>query len=166
MRAISIDVENEFSEIGEEVGRLTISLSRLRLTPPQPGSHEAWEAVHICASAAEKIYTGFERVMASIAANVDAAPIPHLDGWHRSLLRRMANDVPGIRAPVISSDCYQRLDRPRAFRHRERNTYGLGLDFDIVLERCEEIVGAFDLFRREVRSFLARPAAVDPPAGA
>ena len=108
MRAISIDVRNELLEIGEEVGHLKTSLERLRGDRPAASSQAAWEAVHICASATEKICTGFERVMACVAAEVDASPVPHLDGWHRSLLQRMSHAFPGIRRAVISKDCYRR----------------------------------------------------------
>jgi hypothetical protein len=67
----------------------------------------------------------------------------------------MAHPFPDVRKAVISDDCYRRLDRLRAFRHRERNAYGTHLDFDIVVERSLEAVTAFDIFRRDVRLFFA-----------
>lgn len=48
------------------------------------------------------------------------------------------------------------MDRMRSFRHRERNSYGGQLDFDIVLERAKESLTAFGLFRAEVEGFLER----------
>lgn len=48
------------------------------------------------------------------------------------------------------------LDRLRAFRHRERNTYGINLDFGIVVERAREAVEGFGIFRDEVRKFLGQ----------
>ncbi len=82
-------------------------------------------------------------------------------GWHSALLRRMANPFPGLRGAMISEamiseECHRRLDRLRAFRHRERNTYGINLDFGIVVDRAREAVSAFAGFRDEIRAFLGR----------
>src|SRR5262249_53423423 len=136
--------------------------------PPVTGQ-ESWEAGHVCASATEKIYTGCERIMSQIAREVDSAPVAHAEGWHASLLRRMAHAFPGARKEVISDECYRQMDRLRSFRHRERNTYGTNLDFDIVVERSREAVAAFALFRSDVRRFFAsgpgsESVEDDPPA--
>jgi len=53
-----------------------------------------------------------------------------------------------------------------AFRHRERNTYGTNLDFDIVIERSREAINAFEMFHQEVRSFFTRGIPDPPPADA
>src|SRR5580700_2558498 len=79
-------------------------------------------------------------------------------GWHAALLRRMAHPFPNVRKAVISDECYRQMDRLRAFRHRERNTYGTSLDFDIVVERSREAVAAFDVFHSDVRRFFT----IDP----
>jgi hypothetical protein len=149
-----VDIENEFDEIGQEVARLSNRLARIDSDSPFPDTQEEWEAALVCASAAEKIYTGCERVMARLAAEVDQSPVVHSDGWHAALLRRMANPFPGVRGPFISKECYGVLDKLRAFRHRERNTYGINLDFGIAVERAHEAVSGFDVFCREVRAFL------------
>jgi hypothetical protein len=155
MHATFVDIENEFGELEEEVVRLARFLQRIGQADPSPDMQSSWEAVHVCASATEKIYTGCERIMARLASEVDRAPLAHADGWHTALLRRMAHPFPDVRKAVISDDCYRRLDRLRAFRHRERNAYGTHLDFDIVVERSLEAVTAFDIFRRDVRLFFA-----------
>ncbi len=153
--AIFVDVQNEFLEIAAEIRHLDAALAKLRTVRPVSGSQQAWEAGHICASATEKIYTGLERIMARIATEIDQAPVGHAAGWHRTLLQRIANPFPERRDAVISRECYERLDRLRAFRHRERNTYGLDLDLGIVLDRSAEAIAAFAAFRGEVGSFLA-----------
>ena len=121
----------------------------------------------VFASAAEKIYTGCERIMGRLAAEIDQSRVVHADGWHAALLRRMAHPFPGVRNAIISESCYALLDKLRAFRHRERNTYGVNLDFEIVVERAREAVLGFNLFRDEVRAFLrsAHGAAfgINPP---
>ena len=107
------------------------------------------------ASGVEKIYTGCERVMAMIANDIDGARIERNEGWHISLLKRMAHPFPDVRDAVISAECFRMLDQLRAFRHRERNTYGLILDRGIVLERALQTRAAFEKFRSEVTLFAA-----------
>ena len=93
-------------------------------------------------------------VLTRLAALVDLSPIDHTDGWHAALLRRMAHPFPGVREAIVSADCLRRLDRLRAFRHRERNSYGTGPDVGIVIGRGHEAVETFAVFRAEVLEFL------------
>jgi hypothetical protein len=92
--------------------------------------------------------------MARIASEVDQAPVMHADSWHRALLRRMANPFPEVRPAVISPACYDVMDALRAFRHRERSTYGIKLDLEIVLARARQATGGFHMVRSEVRAFF------------
>jgi hypothetical protein len=154
MHRAYVDIENEFIEIAKEADRLSHFLSHLSPLTDERGGQAAWEAVHVCASATEKRYTGCERVMARIANEFDRAPVARSDGWHAALLRRMAHPFPGVRDAIITARCHHLLDRLRAFRHRERNTYGINLDLDIVLERSREAVETFAIFRAEVMSRL------------
>lgn len=61
--------------------------------------------------------------MEMIASEVDHSKMDHAEGWHMSLLKRMANPYPGVRKSVISGECYKALDQLRAFRHRQRNSW-------------------------------------------
>ena len=163
MRKISADVAIEFASIASEVDHLRASLDSLRINPPADASQEGWEAAHICASAAEKIYTGFERVLVRIVRDDDGARHDRAAGWHRQLLQDVATAIPGGRPAVVSEACLARLDRLRAFRHRERNTYGFDLDLGIVLERSAEAVAAFDPFQAEITRFLDRDRRSEAP---
>lgn len=156
MRATFVDIENEFADVAREVDQLGLTLAAARDRRPDAGSHAEWELTHICASAVEKIYTGCERIMARIAVEIDGSPVGHAEGWHAALLRRMANPFPGVRGAVLSQDGLRLMDRLRAFRHRERNTYGINLDADIVLERAAEALTAFQVFRAQVRAFFGQ----------
>ncbi len=156
MHSVSVDTENELGEIAQEARRLSLRLERVGTEHLKAGSQGEWEATLVCASAAEKIYTGCERVMARLASEVDSVPVAHSEGWHGALLRRMSHPFPQVRGPIISAECHAVLDRLRAFRHRERNTYGINLDFGVVVERAREAVEGFELFRDEVRTFLGK----------
>ena len=153
------DLEDELTEISVEVEHLATRLRKfvpgLVLGDPQ----ERWEAAHICASATEKVYTGCERVMAWLASEIDGAPIAKSDAWHSTLLHRMANPMPPARDAILSAECYALLDRLRSFRHRERNSYGINLDLEIVLDRAAEAVTAFHIFRFDIETFLTKSGA-------
>ena len=105
-------------------------------------------------SGAEKVYTGCERVMSSIAALVDGAKGAGGEGSHTILLLQMARPFPNVREAILSTDTHVLLDRLRSFRHRERNTYGFNLDPIIVHERASEAVKAFHHFQSDVARFL------------
>ena len=156
MHLCYVDVENELLEIGREAGHLSAKLATLDLNEPPLDFQDEWEASLVCASAAEKVYTGCERVMAKIASDVDGVPVTHSENWHRAVLLRMSHPFPEIRGPIISAKCYSVMDKLRAFRHRERNTYGMDLDYRIVVERASEAVAGFKLFKHEVRAFFGQ----------
>jgi hypothetical protein len=151
-----VELRLELERIAREVAHFTEVLDRLDRASLGAGSQEAWEATQICASATEKIYSGCERVMARMAKLHAAGPFARLEGWHIALLQHMASPLPGVRDAVITPTCFELLDKLRAFRHRERNSYGFDLDFGIVFERGHEAVAAFRLFRQEIEDFLSR----------
>jgi len=118
---------------------------------------------HIGASAAERIDTGFERVPARIVRADTTSRHDPGAGRHRTLLRAVAKPIPGGRPAIVSETCLARLDRLRAFRHRERNAHGFDLDLGIVTERRAEAGESFDILRVEVMVVLDRDRPSDAP---
>lgn len=51
------------------------------------------------------------------------------------------------------------MDRPRAFRHRERNRYGSRLEYETAGTRAAEPVDGYERFYSEVRQFLTQDGA-------
>jgi hypothetical protein len=154
---ISGEIEDELTLVAREVGHLSVLLERLGQDGPlEPESQEAWEASSLRASATEKIYTGWERVMARIAAEIDGETVKTGDGWHRALLDRVNLPFRG-RTAVLKPTTHELLDRMRAFRHRVRNTFGFELDTPIVLERASEVIRAYRGLAHDLRRFLAEP---------
>jgi len=166
MPVSSVDLENELADVGKEVDMLASGLAIFQAGAADADPAWSWLAVQGLASGVEKIYTGCERIMAMIAAGVDGARVEHSEGWHISLLKRMANPFPDVRAAVISEQTYTALDRLRSFRHRERNTYGLVLDTDIVVERANQTIEAFGQFGLELAAFIAAMNPSDSTASA
>ena len=71
-------------------------------------------------------YAGLERLFELIARHVDGV-LPGGETWHRDLLRRMAQDIAGVRPAVLSQDSVLALDEFRRFRHLVRNVYTMSL---------------------------------------
>jgi hypothetical protein len=161
-----VDLENELVDVGKEVDMLASGLVIFETSAADADPAWSWLAVQGLASGVEKIYTGCERIMAMIAADLDGARLEHSEGWHISLLKRMANPFPGVRAAVISEQTYKALDQLRSFRHRERNTYGLILDVDIVVDRANQTKQAFVEFRADVAALIAAMRSSDPTGNA
>jgi hypothetical protein len=70
------------------------------------------------------------------------------------------------RHAIFTGDTHDKLDRMRAFRHRERNSCGFGLDGQIVLERAREVIQAYDALAADVRRFLAAQTGTMPKSSA
>jgi hypothetical protein len=109
----------------------------------------------IYASASEKVYLGFERVMKIIVADVDGDPVTDRDGWHKALVRRLSEPYLDRRGPVLSARTVELIDGLRSFRHRARNSYGIDLDLAAVAARAFETIEAFGLFENDVTRFFA-----------
>jgi hypothetical protein len=153
MQAIFVDLENELKEISEEAEMLKLALAAHQVMKPKLPAYMFWLQISGLASGVEKLYTGCERVMATIAAKIDGSAVGHDDSWHLTLLRRMRNPFPGVRDSVLTDETYKALDGLRAFRHRERNSYGTKLDPEIVEERAGEALEAFELFKADFAKF-------------
>jgi hypothetical protein len=160
----SVDLENELADVGKEVDMLASGLAIFQASAADADPAWSWLAVQGLASGVEKIYTGCERIMAMIASSVDGARVEHTEGWHISLLKRMANSFPDVRAAVISEQTYKALDRLRSFGHSERDTYGLVLDTEIVVERASQTIEAFGQFNLELAVFIAAMNSSDAAA--
>lgn len=153
MLAIFVDLENELQELAREVRLLQASIDEHISAKPLLTTHMAWLHIAGLASGIEKIYTGCERIMTSIATRIDQSPVAHDQGWHATLLRRMHNSFPEIRDAFLRDDTYQALNDLRSFRHRERNSYGVDLDEEIVEQRTFEAIDAFRLLERDFQDF-------------
>jgi hypothetical protein len=93
---------------------------------------ERWIYVNAVASGIEKVYSGIEKALVRIVRDIDRH-VPEGPDWHATLLRRLARSVPDGRPSVLSPETRRQLDRLRAFRHRERNSYVGDLQPDLVL---------------------------------
>jgi hypothetical protein len=152
--ALKVDVDNEFGSVLHEADLLARSLALLE-SRTDCDEAVAWLQTAGMAAAVEKIYSGCERIMQMLAKGIDGEGVDHADGWHGALLKRMANEYPEVRGPIISAQCRDGLDRFRSFRHRVRNSYGGVLDAGIVEERARELASTLASFHAEIAAFFA-----------
>lgn len=96
-------------------------------------------------------YSGLERILELIAVNVDGWE-PTGQNWHQELLKRMSEEVQGLRPAVISDWSYSTLNEYRGFRHIVRNIYSYNFDPPKIKKL---VVGAEKLFRKVRAELLA-----------
>ena len=140
MHELLIDASNELADVEVECSKLVEALALIQSKPDMFSDTMGWLAMQGVASAIEKIYGGCERTLELLAKQIDRFPIDKTGSWHRSLVLRMTHAFGDVRPAVLSSASEEALNTLRAFRHRERNSYGSTLDFGRVLELAEEAI--------------------------
>ena len=109
-----------------------------------------WDAI---ALNLHDFYTGLERVLSHIAAQVDGH-LPEGGEWHRELLRQMAIPLPRIRPAVFSEATIQRLDEYLRFRHVVRHVYAFEFDPQRIRPLAEALAGDFAQVKGELLIFI------------
>lgn len=110
-----------------------------------------------CAHQLCRFYNAFEQ-MSLRTAKVFENNIDDEQGWHASLLKRLAIRIEGIRPPLIPPDLKQPLQDLRAFRHVFVHAYDLQLDpakLDLLLKYARQVAGRLPALAEE---FVARVA--------
>jgi hypothetical protein len=111
------------------------------------------------------LYCAFESIFQRIAL-IFGNQISDRAGWHADLLRRMMLDIEGVRPHVLSPQAYDSLDELRRFRHLFRSAYRLRLDPDrlaLVYRRARALE---QVYRADIRQFVAFLDDLSQPAGA
>jgi hypothetical protein len=146
-----IDALNELSDAPLEAEKLGIALKEVRETPHSLEGAMGWLTGQGLASAIEKIDAGCERAMAIVTKSVDGQAIEAGDGWHRSLILRMANPFGTRRPAAFSAETVAELNKMRPFRHRERNSYGSALKAERVIDIAADAVVVPALMASELK---------------
>lgn len=106
-------------------------------------------------------YTGFERILESVADTIDDH-LPAGENWHKDLLDQMSKEIQGVRPALLSDHTKKLLDEFMRFRHRVRNIYS----FNLIPERVEKLVGnlpgAYELARKDLSAFAQFLEQVSP----
>ena len=97
-------------------------------------------------------YSGLEKLFELIAEHIDGS-LPEGAVWHRDLLSRMADDLPGVRPAVISKETARELDQYRRFRHLVRNVYATNLKPERISELVEAVPETWSKVSAELQAF-------------
>ena len=108
-----------------------------------------WDAV---ALNLHDFYTGLERVLRHIAAEIDGH-LPAGGEWHQELLRQMAIPLPRIRPAIFSNETIKRLDEYLRFRHVVRHVYAFEFDPQRIKPLAEALTGDFAQVKDELSVF-------------
>ena len=108
-----------------------------------------WDAV---ALNLHDFYTGLERVLRHIAAEIDGH-LPAGGEWHQELLRQMAIPLPRIRPAIFSNETIKRLDEYLRFRHVVRHVYAFEFDPQRIKPLAEALTSDFAQIKGELAVF-------------
>jgi hypothetical protein len=97
-------------------------------------------------------YSGLEKLFELIARHIDGSSSEGA-AWHRDLVSRMADDLPGIRPAVISKEIAKELDQYRRFRHLVRNVYAMNLRPGRISELVDKLPGTWSKLSAELQAF-------------
>ena len=109
-----------------------------------------WDAV---ALNLHDFYTGLERILRHIAAEIDGH-LPAGGEWHQELLRQMAIPLPRIRPAIFSNETIKRLDEYLRFRHVVRHVYAFEFDPQRIKPLAEALTGDFAQIKGELAVFI------------
>ena len=109
-----------------------------------------WDAV---ALNLHDFYTGLERILRHIAAEIDGH-LPAGGEWHQELLRQMAIPLPRIRPAIFSNETIKRLDEYLRFRHVVRHVYAFEFDPQRIKPLAEALTGDFAQVKDELSVFI------------
>ena len=109
-----------------------------------------WDAV---ALNLHDFYTGLERILRHIAAEIDGH-LPAGGEWHQELLRQMAIPLPRIRPAIFSNETIKRLDEYLRFRHVVRHVYAFEFDPQRIKPLAEALADDFAQVKDELSVFI------------
>lgn len=92
--------------------------------------------------------TGFVRISKLFENHVDPR-------WHKSLLERMALEIPAIRARVLAEDTFACLDELMRFRHFRRYYFDRRYERERMALLEKTFLRSLPLVRRDLAAFLA-----------
>lgn len=92
--------------------------------------------------------TGFVRISKLFENNVDERR------WHKSLLERMAVEIPTIRARVLAEDTFACLDEIMRFRHFRRYYFARRYERERMALLENVFLRSLPLVRRDLEAFL------------
>ncbi|MEO1122609.1 MAG: hypothetical protein AAFW84_07740 [Cyanobacteria bacterium J06635_15] len=76
--------------------------------------------------------------------------------WHSALLKRMMQDVPGIRPAVISLETFTQLNSLRGFRHFFRHAYEVPINYEQLIINLKLAEAILPQLEQDITTFLSK----------
>jgi len=99
------------------------------------------------------LYNAIEDLFRLVAAHFENQ-IEHLGRWHTALLRRMRQEVEGMRPALLSEQSYVLLNGLRGFRHFFRHAYAVSVEHTQIQMNLEKARRLRPLFQQDIERFL------------
>ncbi|MGK7952772.1 MAG: hypothetical protein AB4368_29265 [Xenococcaceae cyanobacterium] len=101
------------------------------------------------------LYNAVEDLLKLVAAHFENQ-ITDTAHWHTALLRRMNQEVTGIRPALLSEEGYIILNSLRGFRHFFRHAYGVPIDYAQLKINLDKARQLKSLLEKDLENFLNR----------
>ncbi|NJK30146.1 MAG: hypothetical protein HC940_08320 [Acaryochloris sp. SU_5_25] len=101
------------------------------------------------------LYGSIEDLLKQIAIRFENR-ISETSGWHRSLLLRLSQDIPGVRPALLSEDTFDLLNRLRGFRHFFRHAYDSEIEPSQLQANLQIALAVVPKLREDVENFLGQ----------
>lgn len=99
------------------------------------------------------LYNAVEDLFRLVAAHFENQ-VEHFGRWHTVLLRRMRQEVEGMRPAFLSEESYVLLNGLRSFRHFFRHAYAVPVEYAHVQINLENARRLRPLLQQDVERFL------------
>lgn len=145
LAVLQADIEGQMALIEEVHATLEERAADL-----QPGNEMQLESV---AYQLHNLYNAIEDLFKIVADHFENQ-IAETPRWHTELLRRMREEIPGVRPALISRESYTLLNGLRGFRHFFRHAYGVPIEYAQLQINLEKARRLRPLLQQDVTRFL------------
>jgi hypothetical protein len=76
--------------------------------------------------------------------------------WHSALLRRMTQEISGIRPALLSAESYSILNSLRGFRHFFRHAYGSEIEFQQLKINLDKALIILSYLEQDLKIFIEK----------
>jgi len=99
------------------------------------------------------LYNAVEDLLKFVAAHFENN-IADASRWHTELLRRMSQEISGVRPALLSKECFLLINSIRSFRHFFRHAYNVPVDSDLLQVNLNKARQIFPCLVQDVNRFL------------
>lgn len=142
---LQADVQNRMALIEEVYATLEERAADLHPENPMQLESVAYQL--------HNLYNAIEDLFKTVADHFENQ-IVETPRWHTELLRRMREEIPGIRPALLSQESYVLLNGLRGFRHFFRHAYGVPIEYSQLRINLDKARQLRPLLQQDVTRFL------------